>query len=62
MTILSEELTLSQAAKKLRDMAELTAEYSRNWGNFEEIAKSMLTQAFEGGKKKGEADGDTERA
>lgn len=48
--------TPAQAAKKLREMAELTAELSQNWDNFQDICESMLIQAYEGGRNQGEKD------
>lgn len=34
--------TIEELAKKLRDMAVLTAQHSKNWDNFEQIALDML--------------------
>ena len=50
------EMTVEEAGKKLREMAELTAKHSRNWENFQEIATSMLRQAFNAGKEETQDD------
>ena len=48
---MTELLDIKEAAKRLRDLAKLTAEHSRNWDNFEEIARSMLQQTYDAGRK-----------
>ena len=50
---MSEQLTIEEAARKLKDLAQLTAEHSRNWTNFIEIARSMLQQTYDAGKVNG---------
>lgn len=36
------EMTIAQAAKMLRDFAELTSINSNNWDNFEHICQDVL--------------------
>jgi len=40
------ELTAPEAARKLREYAELTAAHSRNWNAFEEICLSVIEGAM----------------
>ncbi len=51
MAIKEEVLTIRQAAARLNEMAQLTAEHSQNWDNFEDICASMLQQAYDHGRK-----------
>ncbi len=44
-------LTPEEAAKKLREFAELTASNSQNWDNFEKIARDMLVAAMKATKE-----------
>ena len=50
------ERTFLEAGKELRDYAEMTAKHWRldkqNWDNFEQIAITLLKQAYENGKEK----------
>ena len=45
-SILTENLTPEEAGRKLRIMAETTAQLSQNWDNFEIIATNMIRAAF----------------
>ena len=45
--------TIEMHARDLRNMAELTAKHSQNWGNFEQIALQMLRHVFEAGVSEG---------
>jgi hypothetical protein len=47
----SEEKTVADHARDLRQMAELTARHSQNWDNFEQIALKMLESAYDAGKR-----------
>ncbi len=38
--------TLKELAKQLRQMAQLTAEQSQNWDNFEDICYSMIKKIY----------------
>ncbi len=49
----NEELTLEEAARKIREFAELTAQASKNWDNFQEIVTTMMQQAYAAGVTKG---------
>lgn len=51
MSKIEMNLTIPEAAHKLREFAELTANASRNWDAFEEIALSILQRAYEHGAK-----------
>jgi hypothetical protein len=46
-----ETLSVEEVAKRLRQMAELTAKASQNWNNFEAICKDMLQAAYNAGKE-----------
>lgn len=37
------------AAKALREMANLTANHTKNWDNYEQICLQILTQVYEAG-------------
>lgn len=41
-----QSMTVEQAAKWLRQAAEMTAGASKNWDNFEAICKEMLEAAL----------------
>jgi len=43
--IIKKELSLEEAAKELKQFAELTAKHSQNWDNFQEICLAMLKSA-----------------
>ena len=47
------ETTIDGAAKKLREMAELTSAHSKNWDNFEQIVVSLMNQAYDAGYTSG---------
>lgn len=40
---------LDDGSKLLRNIAEGTAKGSKNWDNFEQIARSLLQQAYDAG-------------
>jgi hypothetical protein len=40
------ELTAEQAAKYLRDAAEMTARHSQNWDNFQSTCFDMISAAL----------------
>ncbi len=44
-------LTPREAGRKLREYAELTSKASQNWDNFEQLAASIIAQAYAGGKQ-----------
>lgn len=43
-------MTVEEAAKWLRQAAELTASASKNWDNFERICQEMLESALAHGR------------
>ena len=43
---MTQEMTVIEAAKFLRNAAEGTARMSQNWDNFEKIALDMIQAAF----------------
>ena len=45
----TQDMTVDEAGKELTAMAVLTAQYSKNWENFEQICISMLRQAYKAG-------------
>jgi hypothetical protein len=45
------DLTPEQAGKMLRSIAELTADNSKNWDNFEQIAAGFIRDALAHGRK-----------
>jgi hypothetical protein len=47
---MTEKKTVEEVAKDLRAFAELTANYSKNWDNFQEICKEALQAVYDGGK------------
>ena len=49
MSMTSRETQLAEAAQELRNLAKLTAKHSQNWDNFEAIALSMLSDAYDAG-------------
>ena len=47
----TKDMTVEEAAKLLRNMAEATARMSQNWDNFEAICLDMLKAARAGKKE-----------
>lgn len=45
---------IDEAAKMVRQIAELTAKNSNNWDAFEALAKDVLKQTYEAGISKGQ--------
>ena len=51
MKIKMGDMDSESAGKLLRQMAELTANGSKNWENFEAIAIQLIRDAYAGGQK-----------
>lgn len=45
------DMTVEEAARQLRQMAELTARASQNWENFEAICRDFLRAALTHGQQ-----------
>lgn len=43
------QVTLDRAAHNLREFAELTATHSKNWENYEGLARNVVQGVFEAG-------------
>ena len=50
MKLKTAPMNVADAAKMLRNIAELTARNSQNWENFEQIAAELIKSAYEGGR------------
>ncbi len=47
------KVTVEEAGRKLSEAAQLTAEHSKNWDNFEQICVSILRKAYQTGYDRG---------
>ncbi len=48
------DMTVDEAAKFVRQIAETTSQASQNWENFEQIVKSIIQNALDAGRKFGQ--------
>lgn len=48
------DMSVEQAAKMLRDAAQLTSQASKNWDNYQKICEGVIQDALDAGRKFGQ--------